>query len=72
MPMTIVMPLPESLSHGERRGSPSAAKPARTHPANRMQRTAAEGLPRSNYLTRSSASENAVACMVVIVIVIGT
>jgi len=37
-----------------------------------MQRTAAEGLPRSNYLTRSSASENAVACMVVIVIVIGT
>jgi hypothetical protein len=70
--MTIVMPLPESLSHGEHRGSPSAAKPARAHPANRMQRTAAERLPGNNYLTRSSASKKAVACMVVIVIVVVT
>ena len=40
MPITIAMPLLGRRSRGGRRRAPSAAKPARTHPANRSKRTA--------------------------------
>ena len=40
MPITIAMPLLGRRSCGGRRRAPSAAEPARTHPANRSKRTA--------------------------------